>query len=121
MLAWNSVLQACVLIWTVCRHACCRPSHGPDHQQRAALWQRPALPQRQTQRLALCSWRQSQHLVTAAQVLTLSQILRFDVETSVTERLRLEHLAAMALTYTFMDGVEVDDELRYFASDEYKV
>lgn len=54
------------------------------------------------------------------QVLTLSQILRFDVETSVTERLRLEHLAAMALSYTFMEGVKVDDELRYFAGDEYK-
>ena len=55
------------------------------------------------------------------QVLTLSQILRFDVDTSVTERLRLESLAQMALTYKFQDGAKVAADLQYYAGPEYKV
>lgn len=54
------------------------------------------------------------------QVLTLSQILRFDVDSSVTERLRLESLAAMALTYKFIDDITVPEDLKYYAGAEYK-
>lgn len=55
------------------------------------------------------------------QVLTLSQILRFDADASITERMRLERLAALALTYKFAEGTEVDDALQYYAGPEYKV
>ena len=55
------------------------------------------------------------------QVLTLRQILQFDVDTSVTERLRLESLAAMALTYRFTTDVDIPDDLKRYAGQDYKV
>jgi predicted aspartyl protease len=54
------------------------------------------------------------------QVLTLGQILRFDVDTSVTERMRLESLAAMSLTYRFNENADIPPELRYYESKDYK-
>lgn len=56
----------------------------------------------------------------SVQVLTLGQILRFDVDTSVTERMRLESLAAMSLTYRFIEGTNIPQDLRYYESKEYK-
>lgn len=62
--------------------------------------------------------------IRARQVLTLRDILRFDVETSVTERMRLESFAIKCLTYKLADDCKVDDlkeEHRYYVTDEYKV
>jgi hypothetical protein len=58
------------------------------------------------------------------QVLTLRDVLRFDVETSVTERMRLEALAVKCLTYKLSDECKLEDlkeEHQFYVTDEYKV
>jgi hypothetical protein len=75
---------------------------------------------RQSKNVVCSTQRKLAHTEKVLQVLTLSQILRFDVDSSVTERLRLESLAAMALTYKFTDGITVPQDLKYYARAEYK-
>lgn len=58
------------------------------------------------------------------QVLELRDILRYDVETSVTERIGLEEFALQCLTYKLADGfseTDLDDKYRFYVTDDYKV
>lgn len=58
------------------------------------------------------------------QVLTVREILSFDVDSSITARIALENFAAKALTYAVVEGATIEDlepEHRMYVSDEYKV
>lgn len=58
------------------------------------------------------------------QVLKLRDILRFDVDTSVTARMALETFALKCLRYKMDDECkdsELDDKIKFYVTDEYKV
>lgn len=58
------------------------------------------------------------------QVLELRDILRYDVESSVTERMRLEEFALKCLTYTIAEGCteeDIEEKYRFYTTEEYKV
>lgn len=59
---------------------------------------------------------------SSLQVLKLRDVLRFDVDSSVTERMALEKFALKCLRYKMDEAVkEVDDQLKFYVTDEYKV
>jgi hypothetical protein len=58
------------------------------------------------------------------QVLELRDILRYDVESSVTERMALEEFALKCLTYKLAEGFteeDLDEQYKFYATEEYKV
>ena len=59
-----------------------------------------------------------------AQVLTVREILQFDVDTSITARIKLERMAMKALKYVIGGTGNIDDLEecdRKYVTDEYKV
>lgn len=60
----------------------------------------------------------------ALQVLELRDILRYDVEASVTERMGLEEFALHCLTYKLAEGFseeDIDEKYRFYVTEDYKV